>query len=204
MVAVDRMTKLLAQIRAKIALGICYGSPGSIGQPNGRRLFPDHAGLPSMESAAHTQPQSHMNDEKALVNNALEATIRIGLLILLAAWCFEIVKPFAIPIAWGIIIAAGTYPAYFKLTRRLEGKRKLAATFIALVGFVLLLIPAFLLGGTLIDSAHGFAEGFQDGKIALPPPVDVYEDMPYAIPRTLPEIRASLGSYASIELEGEV
>ena len=35
-----------------------------------------------------------MTDEKRFLSNVLAATIRIGILILLAAWCFEIVKPF--------------------------------------------------------------------------------------------------------------
>jgi predicted PurR-regulated permease PerM len=35
---------------------------------------------------------------------ALEATVRIGILVLLVDWCFSIVRPFFIPIAWGVII----------------------------------------------------------------------------------------------------
>jgi predicted PurR-regulated permease PerM len=119
-----------------------------------------------------------MNSEKTFVNNALEATIRIGLLVLLAAWCFEIVKPFVIPIAWGVIIAVGTYPAFLRLARQLGDKRTLAATFIAILGLVLLLVPAFLLGGTLIDSAHGLAEGLQEGSIAVPPPSEAVKTWP--------------------------
>ena len=119
-----------------------------------------------------------MNSEKAFVSNALEATIRIGLLVLLAAWCFEIVKPFIIPIAWGVIIAVAAYPAFLKLARRMGDKYKLAATFVAILGLVLLLVPALLLGGTLIDSAHGLAEGFQDGTIAVPPPSESVKNWP--------------------------
>ena len=119
-----------------------------------------------------------MNSEKVFVNNALEATIRIGLLVLLAAWCFEIVRPFVIPIAWGIIIAVGTYPAFLSLARRLGHRRKLAATLIAVLGLVLLLIPAFLLGGTLVDSAHGLATGLQEGSIGVPPPPAGVKDWP--------------------------
>jgi predicted PurR-regulated permease PerM len=111
-----------------------------------------------------------MNTERNFVNNALEATIRIGLLVLLFAWCFEIVKPFIIPIVWGIIIAVGTYPPYLSLSRRLGGRRNLAAAVIAVLGLVLLLVPALMLSGTLIDSAHGLAAGLQEGSIAVPPP----------------------------------
>jgi predicted PurR-regulated permease PerM len=111
-----------------------------------------------------------MNSEKVFVSNALEATIRIGLLVLLAGWCFEIIRPFIIPIAWGIIIAIGAYPAFLSLERWLGDRRRLAATLIVVLGLVLLIAPALLLGGTLIDSAHGLAVGLKGGSIAVPPP----------------------------------
>jgi predicted PurR-regulated permease PerM len=119
-----------------------------------------------------------MNSENAFVNNALEATIRIGLLVLLAAWCFEIVRPFIIPIAWGVIIAVGTYPLYVKLAHRLGGKTKLAATIVVVLGLVLLLVPALMLGGTLVDSAHSLAAGLQEGSISVPPPPEGVKDWP--------------------------
>jgi len=134
---------------------------------------------PSFRTNADSRsPKLDMNSEKTFVNNAMEATIRIGLLVLLAAWCFEIVKPFIIPIAWGVIIAVGTYPAFLRLERRLGDKRRLAATGIVVVGLVLLLVPAFLLGGTLFDSAHALAAGLQEGTIAIPPPSESVKTWP--------------------------
>ena len=64
-----------------------------------------------------------MNSDQKFVSNILEASIRIGVLVLLVAWCYEIVKPFIIPIVWGIIIAVALYPAYLKLARLMAGRR---------------------------------------------------------------------------------
>lgn len=119
-----------------------------------------------------------MTDEKVFVSNALEATIRIGILLLLAAWCFQIVQPFIVPIVWGIIIAIGAYPAFLSLRRRLGGRRALAATLITVLGLLILIVPTVLLSGTLIDSAKGLAEGLQEGTIAVPPPPDSVKDWP--------------------------
>ena len=44
----------------------------------------------------------------AFMHNALETVIRVGVIILLAVWCFDIVKPFIGVLAWGIIITS--YP----------------------------------------------------------------------------------------------
>ena len=119
-----------------------------------------------------------MTDENRFLSNALEATIRIGILILLAAWCFEIVKPFIIPIAWGVIIAVGAYPGFFTLQRALGGRKRLAATAVTVLGLVILITPTVMLSGTLIGSAQGLAKGFQEGTIAVPPPPETVKDWP--------------------------
>ena len=41
---------------------------------------------------------------------ALEATILIGLVVLLVYWCFKIGQPFIQTIVWGIIIAVAIHP----------------------------------------------------------------------------------------------
>ncbi|NEV61210.1 AI-2E family transporter [Thiorhodococcus minor] len=119
-----------------------------------------------------------MTDENPFVDNALEATIRIGVLLLIAAWCFSIIKPFIIPIAWAIIIAVGTYPAYGKLTARLGGRRAPAAALIAMLGIIILILPAAMLSGTVIEGAHGMAENLKDGALAVPPPPDGIKSWP--------------------------
>jgi hypothetical protein len=53
--------------------------------------------------------------QKEVMATALEATVRIGILVLLVAWCFSIVRPFFIPIAWGVIIAVSAHSGYVKL-----------------------------------------------------------------------------------------
>jgi predicted PurR-regulated permease PerM len=49
------------------------------------------------------------------VNLALEASIHIGLAILLSTACLLILRPFLPLLAWGIIIALSAYPVFQKL-----------------------------------------------------------------------------------------
>ena len=119
------------------------------------------------ESLATHEPSSL---DKAFVNRALEATIRIGLVALLVAWCFQIVRPFVIPVFWGMIIAVASYPGYRRLEEWLGGRGFLAATLFAIIGLLLLIGPTVLLAGTLVDSAHGLAGDLSGGTFKLPPP----------------------------------
>jgi predicted PurR-regulated permease PerM len=108
--------------------------------------------------------------EKAFLRRALEASIRIGLVVLLALWCFEIVKPFIVPVIWGIIIAVATYPGYRKLLAPLGERRGLAATVVVLLMLVLLVGPTIILADTLVAGAQQLAKGLGDGTLGIPPP----------------------------------
>jgi predicted PurR-regulated permease PerM len=119
------------------------------------------------ETLASHEPSSI---DKAFVNRALEATIRIGLVVLLVAWCFEIVRPFVIPVFWGMIIAVASYPGYRRLEAWLGGRGFLAASVFAIIGFLLLIGPTVLLAGTLVNSAQGLAGDLSGGTLKLPPP----------------------------------
>lgn len=119
-----------------------------------------------------------MTDEKIFVSNALEATIRIGIIILLAAWCLDIAKPFIIPIVWGIIIAVAEYPGYLKLRSMMGGRGGTAAALVVALGLAVLIIPAIMLSTTLVDSIQGLAKGLQEGTIVVPPPAESVKGWP--------------------------
>jgi predicted PurR-regulated permease PerM len=115
------------------------------------------------------------SDEKVFVNRALEAAIRIGLVVLLVAWCFQIVRPFIVPVVWGIIIAVAVYPGYRRLLSAMGGRGGLSAVVCTFLLLVLFIVPALLLVGTLIDSAKLLAKDLSNGTISIPlPPENIH------------------------------
>lgn len=108
--------------------------------------------------------------DKEFLNRALEVTIRIGLVVLLAAWCLQIVQHFIVPVIWGIIIAIATYPGYRWMRGVLGGRSALAATLFTLLVLIVIVFPAVLLSGTLVDSAQNIATHLSSGTWAIPPP----------------------------------
>ena len=110
------------------------------------------------------------SDGKAFVQRAVEAAIRIGLVFLLAAWCFLIVEPFIIPILWGMIIAVASYPIYRWMQIKLGGRGKLAATVFTLLALTLLITPTVMLVNTVADTTQTLSEELQDGSLTIPPP----------------------------------
>jgi predicted PurR-regulated permease PerM len=104
------------------------------------------------------------------LNKATEATIRIALVALLAAWCFQIVRPFVLPVAWGIIIATAAFPAYRWLGRMMGGRERLAAVVLTLIGLMLLIVPSVLSASSLVESASWLSGGLLDGSLEVPLP----------------------------------
>lgn len=112
----------------------------------------------------------HREPETRFLDRAVETAVRIGLVVLLVAWCFQIVRPFIHPFVWGMIIAVAGYPGYLWLRRHLGGRRSVAATVFALLGLLVILVPTALLAGTLATGATGLAERFGQGPLEIPPP----------------------------------
>ncbi|MGB5834420.1 MAG: AI-2E family transporter [Thiohalocapsa sp.] len=135
-------------------------------------------------------------DDEVSIERAVEAAIRIGLIAVMLALCYSIVRPFLIPIAWGIIIAVAAWPGYCHLLSVFSGRRSIASVVFVLIWLVVLIVPGLLLSGTLVEGAQGFAKGFAADVSAIPPAPDLHW-----IPLVGGQIQ-DLWNHASSNMEG--
>lgn len=94
--------------------------------------------------------------------------MRIGFVALLIFWSYDIVKPFIIPLVWGVILAVAFYPNYLKLQASLGERKGLAACLYTFFILILLILPTVLLASSLLESFQSFQKGIDSGAIALP------------------------------------
>jgi predicted PurR-regulated permease PerM len=116
--------------------------------------------------------------DRTRINLALEASIHIGLAILLATACLLFLRPFAVLMTWGIVIAVSAYPSFRRLQAKLAGRRVLAAVIFTSVLLALLVVPVILLAGTLVEGVQTLAAHFKDGTLLIPPPPANVEHWP--------------------------
>lgn len=116
------------------------------------------------------KPTAQKISDRIFVHRSLEATIQIGLLLIISVWCFKIVEPFIIPIIWGAIIAIAAYPLYLRLQSALGQRNKLAATFFTVGFLIIMLVPTVLLTETLIQGLSMVGDKIKDGTPLIPPP----------------------------------
>ena len=110
--------------------------------------------------------------------NTIEAAVRLGLLLLLAYWCFSIIRPFVMPVLWGIIIAVAIYPLFTRLKAALGGRNKLASVVYTLITLALLITPTIMISNSLIDTSAAISEKYAAGSLVIPPPGDEVRDWP--------------------------
>ena len=122
---------------------------------------------------------NNANSETSLFsNNMIDAAIKIFAIIAIGSWCFDIIKPFVLPMAWGAIIATALYPFYLKMVGWFFNKKGLAAAVFALVGISILVVPTFIFSSSAIDSITLVSERLQEGTLVIPHPDKSVQDWP--------------------------
>ncbi len=129
----------------------------------------------------------------------IEAAIRLGLLMLLAAWCFMIVYPFIQLIMWGVIIAVAIYPLFVKLKSTLGDRNKLAAVVYTLLALAFLITPAMMISDSVIESSQAITEKYEQGQLQIPPPQENVKGWPL-----IGEKLYAFWSQASTNLQGTI
>ncbi|UCD23755.1 MAG: AI-2E family transporter [Gemmatimonadota bacterium] len=117
-------------------------------------------------------------DSKRILDISVDVAVRLAVIGLMVVWCFKIFTPFILPMMWGIIIAVALAPLFGKLTRLLGGKRGLTATLFTLAAIVLIVIPTFQIGDSVVRSSIRLADRVEQGTLSVPQPNDNVRDWP--------------------------
>jgi len=114
------------------------------------------------------QEPGSTNDPRDYLAPAIETSIRLGVIALLVIWCVYIIRPFIIPAIWGIIIATAIFPVFAQLAKALGGRSRTAAGLLTTFGVALLIVPAVLFAGSLVDSGQWLATELDQGTLEIP------------------------------------
>lgn len=110
--------------------------------------------------------------------DAIQLSIRLGLLGLLIFWTFYLVRPFVTILVWALVLAVALNPAFVLLGRVLGGRPKLAAVILTVVNLAIFIGPATWLGVGAVDGIKDFAAELAAGELALPMPPQALKTWP--------------------------
>lgn len=109
-------------------------------------------------------------DPQDLSQRLLDVLIRAGLILALAVLCYRVFAPFMVLTVWALILAVGLYPMHQALARLLGGRQGLAATAIAVLGVMLIVVPTAVLLSSMGDTVHQLVKDVQHDTLRIPPP----------------------------------
>ena len=115
---------------------------------------------------------------KRIVRQAIEAAIRIAVLFIVVIACYDILKPFIVPIVWAAIIAIAVKPICDWLESKFTLSRKLAATLVTLCLLGLTISPMVILANSVADRMISVSTQIKSGEFDLPEPSESVKTWP--------------------------
>jgi predicted PurR-regulated permease PerM len=112
------------------------------------------------------------------VRTAIEISIYLLLILALVTWCLQIVMPFVSFLVWGTIIAVAIYRPYLRLCAALGERRKLALAIFVVLGMTIIVVPAWMFAGSLVESGTNLKASVESGQLAIPPPGESVKEWP--------------------------
>ena len=108
----------------------------------------------------------------------IDTVIRLIILLLLVAWCFQILFPFVMPVLWAVIIGISVFPLYDFLRKKLGGKSKAASFIFVILALALIIVPSYFLFGSLAEGIIDLTRNISENNITYPPPPAEVADWP--------------------------
>ncbi|MBM9514392.1 AI-2E family transporter [Desulfogranum marinum] len=133
---------------------------------------------------------------KSFQKEFIETVIKICILGTMVLWTLLIIKPFLMPVLWGIIIAVAMEPFIAGVAAMMGGRRKAAAVLFALVVIAALIIPSVKLVASSVDTVQSIATAMEENTLKVPPPPASVSEWPLIGPSL-----SKTWTQASINLE---
>jgi predicted PurR-regulated permease PerM len=100
----------------------------------------------------------------------IEVAIRLGALALLLYWSLILLQPFISIAIWSAVLTVVLYPVFEWTSRRLGGRRRIAAALITLLSLLIIIGPAAWLALGLVDSLRLISHRLDLASLTIPPP----------------------------------
>jgi predicted PurR-regulated permease PerM len=112
-----------------------------------------------------------------ILDVSVDVALRLALVAFLIVMCVLIVRPFLVLILWAIILAVALSGAFEKLVGVL-GKRGRAGTALSLLGIVLIGLPSYITGTSIVDTVRDLQARLEAGTLEAPPASETVRGIP--------------------------
>lgn len=112
------------------------------------------------------------------VKTAIEIAVNLALISIIVVWCFNIIKPFISIIIWAAVIAISMWKPFLKMQSMLGGNKKLALALFTILGLAIVIVPAWMFVGSIVDSSTQITQSLETGDFKVEPPNESVKKWP--------------------------
>lgn len=116
--------------------------------------------------------------ERMLSRGLIDVLIRAGLIAVLSIFCFRIFYPFVDLVLWSVILAVTIYPMHVRLRAHMSNRDGRTATVIIVIALAVLMVPVYLMGVALLESAEQAMNAVRGGDLRIPQPPGFVAEWP--------------------------
>ena len=102
-------------------------------------------------------------------DDVFELAVKLSLFFVLVYCAAMLLQPFLFVALWSLILLVTLHPAYSWMSKRLGGRRKLAALLVTVISLLIVTGPIVWLGLSMIDGIASFSRELNAGAIVIPP-----------------------------------
>jgi len=119
-----------------------------------------------------------MDSQVQFRKSIIEALIKVAVIGVMAVWTFQLIKPFLIPVIWGVVLAVAAEPLIAWFTKKAGGRRTLVAVLFVLTIIAVLIMPTILMVLASIDTLQAVTAQMQNKSLTIPPPPEAVAGWP--------------------------
>ncbi len=116
--------------------------------------------------------------EKEFEAKVMNMAIKLVVVGALLVWTYYIIRPFLMPVIWGIILAVAVEPFVDWCTGIAKGRRRLVLFLLLLFVIVALVIPIIKISASSYGPIHSTIKNMDKLTLSVPPPLESVKSWP--------------------------
>ncbi len=108
----------------------------------------------------------------------IEGIVKVVILGVVLYYALAVLKPFMVPVLWGVIIAISFAPLVDKIQKKFPQRRKRIIVTGTILMVLALLLPTYILSDSVINSSMELSSDLKDGTLVIPAPDESVKSWP--------------------------
>ncbi len=108
----------------------------------------------------------------------IEGIVKVVILGVVLYYALAVLKPFMVPVLWGVIIAISFAPLVDKIQKKFPQRRKRIIVTGTILMVLALLLPTYMLSDSVINSSMELSSDLKDGTLVIPAPDESVKSWP--------------------------